>query len=874
MKTLKKTLLVAIVLAVSFMFLPASGHAADDMELNYSGTIYDRLWVGAEFPLTWYLHEDGVINNDVVGAGTGAVSNADATTELGQAFNAWQGVGTANISFSSGGETTTGTTGCDRENIVTWSDTGDFGVGSSTIARGITTYYWGPSLVIDDINRATISCSSGGTVALDAATYPNGTVLNPGTVLDMDLSFNSANKDFVTAANVTFGVADIESIAVHEFGHLIALSHVSLDFTATSHRATMYPSVSTSSITSQTNVKTLEIDDNISAGRRYPSVGFWPSGTAPYTTGAISGNVTEPDGTAVEGIRVWAYEAADTTHPVAEAFTTTDHDWDASVSAGEYTIPGLPPGDYHLCIVPWNNGVGSDDPSGNTFNRTANDYSIDTFDTECFDDVVSSTADPEFDSRVRTVTVEAGETRPNIDFVTGSEQTDLILVMDRSGSMNGNSGTAGVTKLEALQSSVNELIDYLNLAGGHRLGLVQFEEVLVPLTPVFDLQGLDAGNVGDAHDAINTMSGGGWTNIIDGVNEGVNQLTTIASPNDRQVMVVFSDGKHNRPVGSDLNDINTTVVDNDIRLYSIGFGTDVDDAILTDVAENSGGIHVNEQDLNALALSKHFMIIGASAIDETLIVDPMYTLGRREKAKLDVGVSGDDKSLTFAVSWVKKQKGLIRTKIRTPGRCTINDKNTFPGVKSVRKDNYTLIRVDLPFRCGKKLVAKGTWRVVATGAGVKRGEDEDVEILVIGASGLRLFGDVAVSKAGALITAKLVRNGIVQDNRVKMYAEILPPLPRTYDSELQDKYGAKYDRTKQALPRPKIIRRELEDDCMDGDDRDENGNQNQGVFSTVFKPTEPGLYRVRIVAKYRLGKQTLSRESVQTFYYPGFSKRR
>src|SRR5262249_18663588 len=152
--------------------------------------------------------------------------------------------------------------------------------------------------------------------------------------------------------------------------------------------------------------------------------------------------------------------------------------------------------------------------------------------TECFDDAPSATAAPDFTNRdlIRTVTVTAGHTTPHIDFVTGGQTSDFVLVMDRSGSMSLPSGHPGTSKLEALQDAANMFIDFLDVTGGHRLGLVQFEETLVPLSPVVDLQPLTAAAVTDAHNAINGMTAGGWTNIIAGVQEGVDQLTGIASP--------------------------------------------------------------------------------------------------------------------------------------------------------------------------------------------------------------------------------------------------------------------------------------------------------------------------------------------------------
>ena len=617
----------------------------------------------------------------------------------------------------------------------------------------------------------------------------------------------------------------------------------------------MYPAANTNNIASQNNMKTLELDDQVAVSRTYPAAGFWPTGSAPYSTGAISGSVLQADGTAAQGIRVWAYNVADTGHPVVESYSATDHDWDPAIQAGDYILPGLPPGNYYVCIVPWNNGVGSDDPSGNYFNRTAAAFNTDEFYTECYDHAAFSTGIPAFGASVTPVSVNAGVTTGNIDFVT-SQNTDIMLIMDRSGSMSLNSGTPSVTKLQALQAAANEFIDYLDLAAGNQLGLVQFEEILQPLTPVFDLQPLNAANVGDAHDAINTMSTGGWTNIIAGVTEGINQLTTSGTPHSRQVIVLFSDGKHNRPVGSDLNDINDPVVDNDIVFYSIGFGTDVDDAILSTVAANSGGIHVNEQDLDALALSKHFLTIGSMAIDESVVIDPRYILKAGDKAVLTATSSKDDSHLTFAVNWITADPKRLKIRITGPdGKCAVSQ-----GTAQRTGNNYRLIRIPLPYNCNGKKLAAGNWTLRAEGNRFSASEEEQISIMVLGKSGLRLFAGASARGDGALLTARLVRNGRIQ-SRAEIIAELLPPLPPSLDSEKQDGAGTTQSRaTRRAEPRKPISVR-LYDDGSHGDRK-----AGDGIFSAVYRASAPGIYRARVIAQTPgKARQSVTRETVTSF---------
>lgn len=445
-------------------------------------------------------------------------------------------------------------------------------------------------------------------------------------------------------------------------------------------------------------------------------------------------------------------------------------------------------------------------------------------------------------------------------------RSDVVLVMDRSGSMSLNSGTPGVTKLEALQSAANEFADLLDLGGGHRLGLVQFEENLVPFMPAFNLQLLGAGNVVAAHTAINSMVAGGWTNIIAGVNEADNQLGTIAPPFPRQTIVVFSDGKHNRPVGSNLNNINATVAAGNYRFCSIGFGDDVDDAILTNVANNNGGIHVNEQDLSPLQLTKYFLTVGALVHDMTVLADPVYQLGAGETASLSVNLSKLDQSVTFAVNWTGQQAKDIDLALQAPDkRCRIPLKN-HQGLQTTQGDYYRLIRVELPYICKGVTVHEGQWTINAKPAEISGDAKETVDIMILGDSQLNFAAKSGYSrdKRQLIIAASLLQNGkpLRKLEEVSVQAQLLFPLPASGDSEKQD--AGKVERTrKQPDKKRRIKTLRLYDNGKYGDRK-----AGDGIFTTALDVADlkPGLLQARLVAKLWNGNLKLTREATTSFY--------
>ncbi len=864
----------AIFLIIIYVLMvPIVALAATDQEARWGATIQDRLWLNSVFPLGWSIHEDGAINNDVNGFGNPDLTAAQVQPALQNAFDAWENVGSATISFNYLGTTANGTTGCDQENIITWSDNVFTG---NTVARGITTYYFGPQLILNDVNRLTVNCSSGVNAALPLAEYPNGITLTTGTILDMDLAYNSNIFDFVLAPDANARVVDVQGYSTHEIGHMSSLGHTSLVSVGAANQPTMYPAVSSSNPVTQSGIRTLNTDEIIALSQRYPGPAFWPTGTAPYNTGAITGNVYQADGTLVEGIRVWAFEEGDLNNGYAEVFTYTDHDWDnVNHPAGSYQISGLPAGKYYVCIVPWNNNYPNiyvsdeSDPSGNRFSRTATDFSIDGFSTESYDDVISPDPGPLFNARVRKVEVKNGETTPNINFVLGQQETDIVLVMDRSGSMTLPSGTPGINKLLALQNAANGFIDYIELDGGHRLGLVQFEEALVPLTPVFDLQELVAGNLVDAHDAVNTMNVGGMTNIIAGVEEGIHQLTDVPLPNKKQSIVVFSDGKHNRPLGSDLNVIHDQIIDNDIRFYSIGFGTDVDEDTLSTVAHDSGGTHVNENNLNVLDLKKNFLSIAASAVDDAVMVDPRFKLGAGEKASIDVAISKEDKDLKFAINWTTKNTDMVGVTIITPGGCKIN--KDFEQLEFRTGDTHELIKIDLPFKCRGRQEHEGVWKLIVTRNHKGAPDKEEVDLIAFGGSLTRLFAKSNVTSEGVFLAAKLVSNGrIVKDAIIT--ANVTYQGRSDKSSEQEDRFPGKFGERKiyeRKKNRQRSFKVELSKVVNMSKALNLTNKSSQkswmGGKGKLQKVTKNGTYKVHLKASYREKDRNLTRELITSF---------
>jgi Matrixin/Carboxypeptidase regulatory-like domain len=175
-----------------------------------------------------------------------------------------------------------------------------------------------------------------------------------GAILESDIFFNSIFPWSVAPAGEA-GRFDLESIALHEIGHLHGLGHSAIGETellsggrrVISAEAVMFPIAFTSGNIAD---RTLKADDIAGISEIYPSSTFLRN------TGSVSGKVTK-NGTGVVGAHITAFNP--NTGKLVSGFTLSDD--------GAFTIAGLEPGPQVLRAEPLDDGdIGSFfDPSTN-----------------------------------------------------------------------------------------------------------------------------------------------------------------------------------------------------------------------------------------------------------------------------------------------------------------------------------------------------------------------------------------------------------------------------------------------------------------------------------------------------------------------------
>lgn len=380
----------------------------------------------------------------------------------------------------------------------------------------------------------------------------------------------------------------------------------------------------------------------------------------------------------------------------------------------------------------------------------------------------------------------AGPITPDTGPITGPK-ANIMMVLDKSGSMVLPAATPGLSKIQAMQNAARAFVDYIELVGGHNIGVVAFDTAVAPTTPNFGLQALDGTTSGNAKTAIGNLSPGGFTAIIAGVSEATSQLAGPSATNPDDVVFLFSDGRHNRPIGSDVSVIDGLMTAG-TRFFSIGYGADVDSSVMPGVATNHDGVHLEEQGLQAGQLAKLFMVVGGLSTDETIVVDPDYAVAPGATATQPVLAVEEDHALTFAIFWNEPKSDKFTLQLFAPDkRCRISMR-PHDGLDIRRGNNHALIRVELPYRCttgapGAGLMHEGTWRLEARNVGDRA---DTAKSMVLADSDINLLVKSKARGGRALLTASLVEGDRLLHKGVRVVAQIQPNRPSTSDSEKQD----------------------------------------------------------------------------------------
>ncbi len=427
--------------------------------------------------------------------------------------------------------------------------------------------------------------------------------------------------------------------------------------------------------------------------------------------------------------------------------------------------------------------------------------------------------------------------------------TDIVVVLDRSLSMNDPSATAGISKLEASKQAANLFLDIINTDASHRVGMVRFGNVNEPFIPAITLSNYTNAQRSACHTGVNatfaTAPIGNATCYNAALTEIINQMDGVA-PKEKRLVHFFTDGKENCAVQS--NTFYSALQDKSIEVHCTGFGDGTDMAASLEGLANATGGTYAQVELDPLSLNKRFAEVARNAMNLSTVLDPAYNLKPRESITTTFFIDNSATTIKIIGSWGLNLKSPYKNfHLIAPNGKKVNGLTR--GVQYLKGSGYTVISINknLPYNM------QGIWTIIFTRSDESSNQLMPLDLIVYANDALFFNAECIQQKDDKSLQLALCRllrkNEPVLD--LKVTAQITMPIVKEYD-------------------RSKTETLQLMDDGANGDI-----TKNDGLYSLLIPTKENGNYKIHFVAtgivKIEGKNQSIRRE--YTTYINNLKKR-
>ena len=178
-----------------------------------------------------------------------------------------------------------------------------------------------------------------------------------------------------------------------------------------------------------------------------------------------------------------------------------------------------------------------------------------------------------------------------IDWTLLVPEQRFVLVVDRSSSMAGDKLNEAKNGAAWWVDNYPDLLEPADYEGcgdfpPYRFGVVAYSHEVSVVNPLQFIN--DDEDREDIHERIDDIESGGLTAIGDGLRAGLNQILDAGDRAATQVIVLLTDGFHN--FGENPSDVLPDLIENGVRVYTIGIGSNTETtALLQEIATSTGG---------------------------------------------------------------------------------------------------------------------------------------------------------------------------------------------------------------------------------------------------------------------------------------------
>jgi len=324
------------------------------------------------------------------------------------------------------------------------------------------------------------------------------------------------------------------------------------------------------------------------------------------------------------------------------------------------------------------------------------------------------------------ITLPASRLGLNNPPIIGNVDSSTVMVLDTSGSMD-EADITGLSKLQAAQRAAGNIINIASSEAQQSntittsLGLVNYNNsAAVNLDLTTDYTSLQK--------EINNLSAGGGTGMAEGLQTGIG-LFGGSSSNEKQMIILLSDGMANIPIDSALSydeeGIKQEVINlasqagsQGICVYTIGFGipgttgsiswdASIDEEFLMEVAAASGcGSYYNAQD--SIQLSNVFVELRHTSMGNVLF-ERTGQIAQGEEIDLGtVAIPANQELALFTLNWPGSK---LELNIQDPAGTPVDE--NYPGATFALSPSIVSVVLSNPM--------PGDWRLGILGVDVPEG---------------------------------------------------------------------------------------------------------------------------------------------------------
>ncbi len=196
-----------------------------------------------------------------------------------------------------------------------------------------------------------------------------------------------------------------------------------------------------------------------------------------------------------------------------------------------------------------------------------------------------------------------------------TRNVDLVIVLDRSGSMKG-------PKISDARAAVLQLLS--NLTDKDRLALVTYSDGVQIASGLLNITGANRQRL---EQIVRQVQVGGGTNLGAGLQAGINLLRTSNRSTNAAKVILISDGLANQGItdGQTLSRMAAVAVENEFAVSTVGVGNQFNEYLMTAIADQGTGSYYYLENPAAFAevFQKEFQTTRTALVDQLQIQIPL-----------------------------------------------------------------------------------------------------------------------------------------------------------------------------------------------------------------------------------------------------------